>query len=269
MNSKIAIIGCGWLGLPLAKSLVQHNYHVHGSTTSDEKLKDLKDNGITPFLIALNESGIEGKITDFLTGVDVLVINVPPRLRRGSKENYTKKMQFLYQAVKTSNIKKIIFVSSTSVYGNIQGDVTEDTLAVPQTESGKQLLVSENMFKNDDTLKSTIIRFGGLIGPTRHPVTMLSGRKSLYNGNAHINLIHLEDCIGIINAIISNDWWNELFNGVYPHHPSKKEYYTTEAEKRGLTPPEYLENTRSKGKKIISSRLIHVKKYDFTTTILN
>ena len=260
-------MGCGWLGLPLAMAFVEGSYLVRGTTTSEYKLGMLKKEGVTPFLISLSEEKIVGNISDFLVDAEVLVINIPPKLRGGNKENYVKKMQLLLESVKAAKTKKVIFVSSTSVYGDINAEVTEETIPKPSTESGKQLLASENLFKNTPELQTTIIRFGGLIGPDRHPVTMLSGRKGLTNGNAVINLIHVEDCIGIIKAIIQDDWWDELFNGVYPYHPTKQEYYSSEAQKRGLTIPEYSNTSLHSGKKIESRRLIHVKKHHFNTPI--
>ena len=260
-------MGCGWLGLPLAKAFIKSGYLVRGTTTSEYKLGMLEKEGITPFLISLSEEKIVGNISGFLADVELIVINVPPKLRSGNKENYVKKMQLLLESVKAAKTKKVIFVSSTSIYGNIEGEVTEETMPQPNTESGKQLLASENLFKNTPELRTTIIRFGGLIGPDRHPVTMLSGRKGLTNGNAVINLIHVEDCIGIIKAIIQDDWWDELFNGVYPYHPTKQEYYSSEAQKRGLTIPEYSNTSLHSGKKIESRRLIHVKKHHFNTPI--
>ena len=53
---KIAIIGCGWLGLPLAKKLIKENFIVKGSTTSKEKISVLKTEKIEPFLIDLNKN---------------------------------------------------------------------------------------------------------------------------------------------------------------------------------------------------------------------
>ena len=96
MTNRIAIMGCGWLGLPLAKVLIADGYLINGSTTSKEKLGNLKDVGIHPFLISLTEDGIEGDIKGLLSNVDALVINVPPKLRGGHKENYVKKMQLLH-----------------------------------------------------------------------------------------------------------------------------------------------------------------------------
>lgn len=267
MINNIAIIGCGWLGLPLGKKLVEEDYNVHGSTTSEGKIDELSKAGIKPFVIKLSENAIKGPIDEFLTNVTILIINVPPRLRGDNNENYVSKMTLVLEALKKSQVSKIIFVSSTSVYGNASSKVTEETLPQPNTESGRQLLASENIIKSRSSFETTIIRFGGLIGPKRHPINMLSGRKGLKNGNHPVNLIHLNDCIEVIASVIKNRWWGELFNAVYPLHPTKKEYYQQEAIKKGLILPEYEQNIVKSGKEITSYRLINVKKYIFKTTI--
>lgn len=267
MTNTIAIIGCGWLGLPLAKVLIADGCQIHGSTTSEEKIGILNESGILPFLISLSEDAIEGDIEGFLSHVDALVINVPPKLRGDSTENYVKKMQLLHEAIKASTVKNVIFVSSTSVYGDIDGKVTEETTPEPVTESGKQLVVSEDIFRQDNSLEATILRCGGLIGPDRHPVTMLSGRKNLSNGNAPVNLIHLNDCIKIIIEILKKNWWGETLNGVYPYHPTKQEYYTSKAIRIGLQIPDYKTDSDKKGKIVTSYTLTKVKDFKFTTTL--
>ena len=267
MNNKIALIGCGWLGLPLAKSLLTKGYQVAGSTTSVEKLSQLRGNGISPFLITLSEEGIDGNIETLLNNAAAVIVNVPPKLRGGSLENYVAKMSFLNAAILEAKIPKVIFVSSTSVYGDASGDVTEETPTLPSTESGKQLLLSENIFREEKNYETTVIRFGGLIGPNRHPVTMLSKRKNLKNGHHPINLIHLTDCIRVIEEILQQGWWNMIFNAVYPYHPSKEDYYTGEAERRNLQKPDYEPSKKEEGKTIISYNLITVKGFEFTTTL--
>ncbi len=267
MNSNIAIIGSGWLGLPLAESLIEAGYRIHGSTTSKEKIKTLEDSGIIPFIISLSENGIEGNVLDFLKDIDIVIVNVPPKLRKSNSENYSEKMRWLHKAVREAFVQKVVFVSSTSVYGEVDGEVTEETKPRPNTESARQLLASENTFREDNGLRTTVIRFGGLIGQERHPINMLSGKKGLSGGNHPINLIHLDDCIRIIQSIIEKNWWNEIFNGVHPYHPKKKDYYILEAKKRGLQVPDYKEDNLEKSKIIDSNRLISVKNYTFTTTL--
>ncbi len=267
MTKTIAILGCGWLGLPLAEALLKKGFRVHGSTTSSEKLSVLSSRGIRPFLISLSEEGIKGGIDSFLDGANILFINVPPRLRGKKRGNYVKKMWWLREAAIASKMEKIIFASSTSVYGSLEGEVTETTLPIPDTESGKQLLAAETLFKDRHDFKATIVRFGGLIGPKRHPVTFLSGRKGLSNGNHYVNLIQQSDCILVLENIILQEWWNDVFNAVYPYHPTKENYYRLAAKKREIQPPEYEHYNNRKGKKIIAHKLINVKMLTLETSI--
>ena len=261
-------MGCGWLGLPLAKYCISKGYNVKGTTTSFEKVPSLEKEGIKSSVIQLKENGIEGNISGFLENIDILILNVPPRLRTDKKANHVKKINHLEREIRLSQVKKIIFVSSTSVYGHISGVVTEKTVPEPVTESGRQLLATERIFNDSSGLKATIIRFGGLLGPQRHPVTILSGKTGLSNGNSPVNLIHLNDCIAIMMAVIKQGWWNETFNAVYPLHPTKREYYTEEAQKKGLLPPEYGDENSQKGKIIVPFNLVNVKKYRFKTSIV-
>jgi nucleoside-diphosphate-sugar epimerase len=269
LNNKIGIIGCGWLGLPLAKSFIEDGFKVKGTTTSEEKMSLLKKERIEAFKINISENTIDGNLKSFFIDVESLIINIPPKLRGAAKENYVSKMELLHDAIKESNIRNIIFVSSTAVYGEIDGIATENTLPKPTTESGIQLLESENIFKNDIALQTTIIRFGGLISSDRHPVTMLSKREGLENGNMSVNLIHRNDCIRIIMAVVKNEWWGQIINGVHPDHPSKREYYTHIADERGIKAPNYKLDTSNKGKVISSEYLINVKKFHFLTPIKN
>lgn len=267
MSRAIGIIGCGWLGLPLARELLKENHQIYGSTTSEGKLTELKKEGIIPFRIVLGEDNIEGPISNFLAPLEILIINVPPKLRGKHKENYVRKMELLYAAIMNTRIKKIVFISSTSVYGDIRGEVTEDTPAIPTTASGEQLLMAEELFRKAKNIKTTILRFGGLTGPGRHPIRFLAGRKGLENGSDYVNLIHLNDCIGMIVFVLQNNYWNETFNGVFPDHPLKSEYYTSEALKRGLPAPEYVLKKSDKHGKLIKSKNILNKKYVFSTPI--
>jgi len=267
LKNTIGIIGCGWLGLPLAKSLIQAGYYVHGSTTNKDKLDALEKEGIRPFIVILDQERITGSITEFLNEVDILVINVPPGLRGNYKENYVFKMNLLHEEIGKSSVKKIVFVSSISVYGAAVGEVTEDSIPKPITESGRQLFEAEKIFQNDKTIQTAILRFGGLIGPNRHPVTMLSGKKGLDNGNEPINLIHLDDCIHLIKTVIENNWWNQIFNGVYPDHPLKRDYYYQTADKNMLPRPVYLSLESKKSGKIVISRNFLNKNVIFYTSI--
>ena len=260
-------MGCGWLGLPLGRSFVQKGYSINGSTTSKDKIDTLRKEGITPFNINLSENGVSGDIALFLDGCDTIIINIPPKLRKANAENYVSKIQHLLNEIEKSTISNVLFISSTSVYSDDNSKVTEDTKELPETESGKQLLKVEQLLQSKSELKTTILRFGGLIGGDRHPVHFLSGKENLKNPEAPVNLIHQKDCIGIINSILENKCWGEVFNAVYPEHPNRRDYYFQKATDKNLKAPGFDENSISRGKTISSDKVIRVLKYEFTTKI--
>lgn len=261
-------MGCGWLGLPLAESFRKNGYVVKGTTTSPGKIDVLKKKGITPFLISLEQDKIVGDVDRFLTDLDILIINIPPRVSKSSKQSYLTKMRLLHSAIVFSEVSNIIFVSSISVYGNVHRKVTENSNPRPQSASGKAVLAAEQLFYKKRKLHTTVVRLGGLIGPNRHPIHSLSGKTDLINGNEHVNLIHLDDCIQAIMTIVEKNYWGEIFNAVYPDHPLKKDYYVAQARKRDLKIPQYVsKEEEKKGKIVICKNFLNKKEDVFTTTI--
>jgi nucleoside-diphosphate-sugar epimerase len=260
---QISILGCGWLGMPLAKSLLEKGFSIKGSTTSFEKISALESNGIQPFQIELSETEIKGEINSFLKNSEILIVDIPPKLRSISSENFVKKIQNLIPFIEKAKIEKVIFISSTSVYSDDNAFVTETTKPNPDNESGKQLLVAENLLQSNENFKTTVLRFGGLIGEDRHPIHFLAGRKNIENSEAPINLIHQEDCIGIIETIVKQECWNKTFNAVAPFHPSRKEYYTQKALEQNLPLPEFDQTKISIGKTILSDKLGITLDYKF------
>jgi nucleoside-diphosphate-sugar epimerase len=260
---QVSILGCGWLGLPLSKALLKNEFSVKGSTTSIEKLSVLENLGIQSYLISLSEEKTAGNIESFLANSKILIIDIPPKLRGNSKENFVSKIKNIVPFIEKSSIEKVLFISSTSVYGDNNSLVIEETELNPDTESGKQLVQVEQLLQRNPNFKKTILRFGGLIGEDRHPIHYLAGRKNLENANAPINLIHQIDCIGIIQKIVELDFWNETFNAVAPFHPSRQEYYTKKASEFNLDLPEFDSENRIFGKTISSDKIENVLNYTF------
>jgi nucleoside-diphosphate-sugar epimerase len=252
---NISILGCGWLGLPLAKVLIVNHFSVKGSTTPQDKLSLVEENKIQPFSLSLNKNEIIGNIDAFLADSEVLIINIPPKLRGNSSENFVAKIKTLIPFIEKSSIKKVVFVSSTSVYADDNSMVTEETIPKPETEGGKQLLEAEKLLQNNKNFQTTILRFGGLIGEDRHPIKFIAGRENLENPDGTINLIHQKDCIGILLKIIETNSWNETFNAAAPFHPTREVYYTQKAIELDLILPKFNKEKPSVGKVIVSDKL--------------
>lgn len=274
-NKRISILGCGWLGFPLSQKFIDTGFEVKGSTTSENKLEILQSNKIQPFLIKLEENQVNGNIIEFLNYSKILIIDIPPGLRKITETSFGKtfvnKIKTLLPFIENSTIEKVIFISSTSVYADFGSIpiVTEKSKLHPDTESGKQLVEVENLLRNNKNFETTIIRFGGLIGKDRNAIKMLAGKTNIANPEAPINLIHQVDCIGIISEIIQQNNWNETFNAVAPFHPTRKKYYTEKAKALNLPKPEFSENEISIGKIVSSEKLEKALEYGYKNLALN
>ncbi len=234
----VSILGCGWYGFEFAKSLVNKWIKVKGSTTTTGKLAMLAEYGIAPYQIDLSPDN-EIIESDFFI-CDVLWICIPPKARAGQGAEYITKLERLIPHIIDNHIKEVVLISSTGVYGDNNTEVTELDIPEPDSESGKILLSAENLLKAQADFNTTIIRFGGLIGPGRDPGRFFAGKKDISNGDAPVNLIHLTDCIGISNAILDNQAFGTTYNAVSPSHPTRAEFYTEAAIRSGLDEPEFI-----------------------------
>ena len=241
-NYCISILGCGWLGLPLARQLVQQGHQIKGSTTSQEKIEVMKSIGIIPYLIKLTEE--EPQWVDFLK-TDVLVITIP------IKE--IKPFKYLIKTL--ASTVKIIYTSSTAIYLPSKEPINEKNALDTQ----HPLLAIEQVIRNSGN-PSTIIRLAGLFDQRRHPGRWFAN-KVLTHPNGPVNLIHLDDCLGIIEKIITHQVWNEIFNACANEHPSRRDFYSRASRALGSPPPQI--NEQKTSIKIIDNRWIK-KKLDFS-----
>lgn len=265
-GKTISILGCGWYGLALARQLVKAGYSVKGSTTTTEKLKLLREQGIEPFLIdagdeqnALNPLFFESKI---------LVIAIPPRVRSGNGENYIPQIKNIIKAAKASaTVDHVIYISSTGVYGDNNGVVTEMDPPKPSTESGRVLLVAEELLTNASGFTTTIIRFGGLFGPSRDAGRFFAGKTNIPNGKAPVNMIHLDDCLGITEAILTREGFGHIYNAASPEHPAKSSFYTHAAERADLPRPKFIDEL-NEWKQVDSVNVPQLLNYNFKHSLI-
>lgn len=249
---NISILGCGWLGLPLGKQLADRGYHVKGSTRTASKLPALDDAGIEPFQIDLNPEPDGSSIKDFLNS-DVLVIDIPPGTHRNpGSDVHVRQISALITRI-PQNRTHVIYISSTSVYPNMNRIVTEEDTEPVDRKNGHILLQTEDLLINEISFNTTIIRFAGLYGYDRHPGRFMSGRSGLKGSHSPVNMIHRDDGIGIISLIIEKNITNEILNGCSDEHPEKREYYTNMASRLGLPPPSFNHDYAVVPYKIISN----------------
>lgn len=254
LPGSVAVVGCGWLGLPLARKLSEAGYKVFGTTTSPEKLQPLSDVGIEASLFRAGTDSAEK-----LPQADLMILNIPPSGIAG----YAAVMSDMADVIRQRG-SRVFFCSTTSVYPEMPGSVFESDLipgvtpvvhaelARHGTPKSELVGAEEAFFKSGNTV---ILRLAGLIGGGRHPVNFLSGRT--FNGDAlaPVNLIHRDDIITIIHELIARSTEGEIFNICAEEHPSKKDYYTEQAGIRNIPAPVFSNEGDGGGKIVDSSKI--------------
>ena len=193
--------------------------------------------GIEPFLIHIRSEGLS--VTPSFFHCDVLVITIPPRASVTPPGEYHATVARIAALAKQNNVPNVIFISSTAVFSDLNGHVQEDTLPTPESDSGKTLLSVEHMLQAETAFTTTIVRFGGLVGPGRDPGRFFAGKKEVANGQAPVNLIHQEDCTGLCQAILEAKSFGGIVHGCAPDHPTRQAFYRKASEKAGLEEPTF------------------------------
>lgn len=249
--TSISVLGCGWLGLPLAKRLVSNGFTVKGSVRSKEKSALLNNESVISFLLDI-DGEVTGKSWEQFLDSDLLIIAIPSKNQAG----FTS----LISILESSPVKHVIFVSSTSVYSDNNAVVTEDVTA---SESSALFQIESLLFQSSG-FTTTVIRFSGLVGYQRNPGRFFqkSGR-SVSNPDAPVNMIHQDDCVELITQIIKQEKWGDVFNACADSHPSKREFYTKATQKIGVNTPEFIESETQSFKIISNEKIKKALGYEF------
>lgn len=246
---KVSIIGLGWLGMPLANALQEMGLQVVGSKTTQDGVDAARMCGIDSYLLNLTPD-IECDSDDLeqLLRTDILIITLPAGKTAGGGFGYIKAVQLLVDSALFYKVPRIIFTSSTSVYGAIDATINEDSAVLPMSESGRALVEIEDWLHRLPKTSVDILRLAGLVGPYRHAGRFLAGKKSLKGAKNAVNLVHQDDVINAIKLLIQRPKGGHLYNLCAPVHPTRDQFYSQASQQLNLLPPEFLQENDSQGK---------------------
>jgi len=244
---KISIIGSGWLAQPLADQFLEDKHHVTVTTTQEDKLVALKTKGFNAMQYVLGDQLAKPSA---LFEVDVLVIAITGK----DIEAY----DILMDQLNDYPSLNIIYISSTSVYQNNDQVHSEDSQSL---NADNPLLEIEKLIQTHPN--ATVIRMAGLVGPGRHPGRFFTKDKPIKNPNAKVNLIHLDDCIGIIDAVITQDQWNQVFNACADTHPTKGKFYPFMSKQLNRPASAIASSSNQAGKVINNDKVKTLLAYQF------
>lgn len=227
---KISIVGCGWLGKPLAKKLSK-KYKVECFTRKKDNDKSLK------YVYSPQAS-------DDFWNANLFIIAI------STKDDYLQTLQKLAYYMNSSS--RVILMSSISVYREFDAHVSRDKkiTKIALQKEAEELMSSLRK-------KLVILRLGGLMGYDR-----VSGRwKSASTfSDGPVNYVHRDDVINVVRKIIKDDVSNGIFNVVAPKHPLRSEVHKKNAKQFGFE----LGTFKGKTKRIVdANELKEELDYDF------
>lgn len=240
-RSKIAIIGCGYVGKALAKHWTSSkNYTITVTTRSQEKAKELSHIADNVHILAeINEENLFA----VLQNQDIVVITIAADNAGAYEKTYLNTAKVLAKVLsKPHSVKLVIYTSSTSVYGEHGGAwVDEMTTPVPHNSQTQILLETETTLLSlkSPSTKVSLFRLGEIYGPNREiseRLRRLNGKALPGTGENYTNLIHVDHIVRIIDQAVQLQLQG-IFNLCEDLHLPRMTFYQRICQKENLPQP--------------------------------
>ncbi len=215
---RVLIIGCGYTGLHLGAELARLGHEVFGLTRSGRADAALRERGIRPLTADIaRRAELDG-----LPGPFEWVVNTVSSGGGGAgdyRRVYLEGARHVLQWLEAAAPKKLVYTSSTSVYGQTDGSlVKESSPAEPESETGRVLAATEQLLleaARSKNIPAVILRAAGIYGPGRGRLFLqyLKGEARIAGrGEQFINMIHRDDLASCIAAALQSGRPGEIYN---------------------------------------------------------
>ncbi len=238
MPQRKLIIGCGYLGLRVAALWEAAGAEIVALTRSAERVEAWRARGWTSLLGDLGRPDV---LPPF-PAVDTLLFAVGFDRSGGYDQRaiYVDGLRAVLTALQ-GRVGRVIYISSSSVYGQTEGEWVDETSPCEPTQPGGKLcLEAEGLVQQFAPGRASSLRLSGIYGPER----LLSKRESLLAGvplaglsKAWLNLIHVHDAVQAIVTVDALESPAETYLVTDDEPVQRGEYYAELAGRIGAPPP--------------------------------
>lgn len=243
---RALIVGCGYVGFPLAAELVKLGHEVFGMRRSTSSDAALRAAGIAPLCGDITQpDSLKQLPRDF-----DWVVNCVASGGGGGVEKYR---QLYLQGMRNliawltapgGKTPRIIYTSSTGVYGQNDGSLVDETSPTePATDTAKILIETEQALLTagcEKRFPAIVLRAAGIYGPERGYLLkqFLRGEARIEgDGSRMLNMIHRDDLVQAIIAALERGRAGEIYNAVDDAPVSQLEFFKWLAAKLGKPLP--------------------------------
>ena len=255
MKKSVGIIGAGWLGEVLAKTLLSRGFSIQTTSQSAERIEHLQESQIPVERFVLPFDFSQDDIASInVFSKEVLVVCIPPQLKKG-RTDYPLKIENIVKGAELGQVKHLILLSTTAIYNGLSGKVSESSELAYDAEKVAILAEAENKALAFNG-RSSILRLAGLIGPNRHPGGFFKRGRTLKDPDVAINLIHQRDVVELVMGLLQSDTCEGVYNGVSNTHMSKGEFYHLASQSLNADEKPIIKNNKRIEKKVTGKIVI-------------
>ena len=213
MSERVLLAGCGDLGWRVAQRLLARGDEVW-ALRRQPPANERSDIGWIGADLSNPKS-----LQALPPGITQLVYLPTPDRRDETayRSVFIDGLRNLLAAVDHASLKRVVFVSSSAVYGDhASGWVDEQTPAVPMGFNGAVLREAESLLAAEP-LVSIVLRLAGLYGPGRTGLLdrLREGKAKVPRDNAHwANRIHIDDAAAAVAHLLQLVQPQPLYLGV-------------------------------------------------------
>ncbi|WP_217646995.1 SDR family oxidoreductase [Planctomicrobium piriforme] len=243
MPIQILIIGCGYLGLRAAHAWLERGHIVSALTRSSQRAAEWERIGIQPVVgDVLDPASLESLPT---ADVCLYAVGYDRTAPADKRSVYVDGLANVLAEIRPK-IPRLIYISSTSVYGQDHGEtVNEDSPCVPISEGGEICLAAEQLIRQATgaDFRSCILRLAGIYGPQRliaRVEQLRAGTPLTGNPEAWLNLIHVDDAVSAVLRLAEQDSFGPLYLLSDASPLRRREFYAGIAELVGAPAPVFV-----------------------------
>ncbi len=220
------IFGCGYLGLRVAQRWLAQGMRVAALTRKNERT--LRSVGIEPITGDVLEPS---SLRTLPAAATVLyAVGMDRSAGKSMRDVYVTGLAHVLDTLPPC--ARFVYVSSTSVYGQSNGEwVTEDSITEPTEEAGKVILEAEHLLRSKKP-NAILLRSAGLYGPDRllRKQPILKGEPLSGDTDKWLNLVHVADAASAVLLAETHGAPGETYNIGDGTPVSRRDFYTRLAE---------------------------------------